>query len=89
MTLNPKVVEVLLRLISRKINHTHIFQVDYLRGLITLECMTIACIWVRYILNVRDFHKKAYRPDIYREDFVQMVCPENASALSEEVSVFY
>ena len=64
------------------------FQVDYLRGLITLECMTIGCIWVRYILNVRDFHRKAYRPDIYREEFVQMVCPENASALSEEVSVF-
>ena len=58
---------------------------DYLRGLITLECMTIACIWVSYILNVRDFHKKAFKPDVYRDEFVQMVCPENATVLNGDV----
>jgi hypothetical protein len=47
--------------------------------------MTIACIWVSYILNVRDFHRKAYRPDVYREEFVQMVCPENATVLNDQV----
>ena len=61
---------------------------DYLRGLITLECMTIACIWVSYILNVRDFHKKAFKPDVYRDEFIQMVCPENASVLTGEARAF-
>lgn len=64
------------------------FQVDYLRGLITVECMTITCIWVKYILDVRDFHRKAHRPDIYREEFVQLVCPENAMRLTNEVITF-
>lgn len=59
-------------------------KVDYLRGLITLECMTIACIWVNYIMHVRDFHKKAYRPDIYRQDFVHTVCPEFAPEFLNE-----
>jgi hypothetical protein len=47
--------------------------------------MTIACIWVSYILNVREFHRKAHKPDIYRPEFVQMVCPESDAGVDNEV----
>jgi len=57
-------------------------KVDYLRGLITLECMIIAFIWVKYIVNVRKFHAKSQKPDMYRKDFVETICPENFEPVS-------
>ena len=43
-------------------------QVDYLRGLITMESMVIICLVVSYILLLADFHKKQLPPDMLRED---------------------
>ena len=43
-------------------------QVDYLRGLITMESMVIICLVVSYIILLSDFHKKQLPPDVLRED---------------------
>ena len=43
-------------------------QVDYLRGLITMESMVIICLVVSYIRLLSDFHKKQLPPDILREE---------------------
>lgn len=51
-------------------------KVDYLRGLITLECLIILCLIGNYIINVREFHAKALPADVYRQDFMSMVVPE-------------
>ena len=44
------------------------YQIDYLRGLITMESMVIICLVVSYILLLSDFHKKQLPPDMLRED---------------------
>jgi len=44
--------------------------------------MIIAFIWVKYIVNVRKFHAKSPKPDIYRPDFVETICPENFQPVS-------
>ena len=46
----------------------NIFQVDYLRGLITLESLVIICLVVTYMMWVVEFHRKQLPPDVLRED---------------------
>lgn len=43
-------------------------KVDYLRGLITLESLIICCLWVNYIINVREFHAEKAVPDVMRDE---------------------
>ena len=43
-------------------------QVDYLRGLITLESLIVICLVVSYILVLREFHAAAHPPDVLRQE---------------------
>lgn len=43
-------------------------QVDYLRGLITLESLIVICLVVSYILVLREFHAAAQPPDVLRQE---------------------
>ena len=48
-------------------------QVDYLRGLITLESLVITCLVVNYMMWVVDFHKRQMPPDVLREDITSSI----------------
>ena len=58
-------------------------QVDYLRGLITMESMVIICLVVSYIILLSDFHKKQLPPDVLREDITNsaMLTPSNGEEI--------
>jgi hypothetical protein len=45
-------------------------KIECLRGLISLECMIIAFMWLKYIMVVRKFKKDAAPPDVYRKAFI-------------------
>jgi len=48
-------------------------KVETLRGLITIQCMTIMFMWGKYLMDVRTFNQKKYVPDLWRPDFVNRV----------------
>ena len=43
-------------------------RVDYLRGLITIECMGVAALWGNYIRMVREFNRCKSDPDAFEAD---------------------
>jgi len=47
--------------------------IELLRAIICLECMTVAFMWTKYIVAVKKFVKDNKRPDIYREEFRRRV----------------
>ncbi len=47
--------------------------IEALRGLISLECMVVAFMWVKYIMAVRKFKKDNRPPDLYRTEFRDQV----------------
>lgn len=49
-------------------------KVDCLRGLVTLECMIIICLWVRYIIHVKEFNRTKPLPDLYRKTYIDAIC---------------
>ncbi|TRY69233.1 hypothetical protein TCAL_13327 [Tigriopus californicus] len=55
-------------------------KVDYLRGLITLECLIIICLWFNYIINVREFHAQRPVPDVLSPDAMRHLLVDEASA---------
>ena len=48
-------------------------KIEALRGLITLECMVIFFMWVKYVMAVRKFKNENHPPDLYRHEFREMV----------------
>lgn len=48
-------------------------KVEVLRGLITIQCMAVSFMWVKYIMAVKKFKKEAKPPDLYREDFREQI----------------
>lgn len=48
-------------------------KVEVLRGLITLECMVVAFMWVKYVMAVKKFKRDKRPPDLYRADFRRQV----------------
>lgn len=48
-------------------------KIELLRGLITLQCMGVAFMWVKYIMAVKKFKKDNRPPDLYRSEFRQQV----------------
>ena len=59
--------------IDEGIDQLFVFQVDYLRGLITLESLVITCLVVNYMMWVVDFHKRQMPPDVLREDITSSI----------------
>ena len=47
-------------------------QVDWLRGLITVECMTIMCLFAYYIIKMREFNKLRMPPDGKNNKWVKL-----------------
>ena len=48
-------------------------KIEALRGLITIECMIIAFMWLKYIMVVKKFKKDKSPPDLQRKEFRQQV----------------
>ena len=48
-------------------------KIEALRGLITIECMIIAFMWLKYIMVVKKFKKDKCPPDLHRKEFRQQV----------------
>jgi len=46
-------------------------KVDWLRGLITVECMTIMCLFSYYIIKMREFNRLRMPPDVLRESYMR------------------
>merc|ERR1711862_869512 len=49
------------------------YNIELLRALICIECMTVMFMWTKYIVAVRKFKKDKKKPDVYREDFRRKV----------------
>ena len=66
-------------------------KIEALKGLITLECMAVAFMWVKYIITVKKFKKDNKPPDLYRPEFREQVLglrsPE-CSSRSEQPPVY-
>nr|ACO10647.1 UPF0504 protein [Caligus rogercresseyi] len=45
-------------------------EVDYLRGLISIEVLAIISLIVGYIIQLRNFHKQRAPPDVLRQDWL-------------------
>jgi hypothetical protein len=61
--------------------------IELLRAIIVLECMTVAFMWTRYIVAVKKFKKENRRPDIFREEFRRRVLPAgNAEFRDQETN---
>ena len=48
-------------------------KVEALRGLITLECMIIAFMWLKYVMVVKKFKKDKSPPDLQRPEFREKI----------------
>ena len=48
-------------------------KIEILRGLVILECMAVAFMWVKYIMAVKKFKKDNNPPDLYRPEFREQV----------------
>merc|ERR1712018_295180 len=48
-------------------------KIEALRGLITIECMIIAFMWLKYVMVVRKFKKDKSPPDLYRTEFRRQI----------------
>ena len=48
-------------------------KVEALRGLITLECMIIAFMWLKYVMVVKKFKKDKSPPDLHRPEFREKI----------------
>jgi len=44
------------------------YDIELLRALICVECLTVMFMWTKYIVAVRKFKKDNKKPDVYRED---------------------
>ena len=61
--------------------------IELLRAIIVLECMTVAVMWTRYIVAVRQFKKDNRQPDVVREEFRRRVLPAgNAEFRDQETN---
>lgn len=49
------------------------YDIELLRALICVECLTVMFMWTKYIVAVRKFKKDNKKPDVYREDFRRKV----------------
>ena len=54
-------------------NHGGGPKVEALRGLITLECMIIAFMWLKYVMVVKKFKKDKSPPDLHRPEFREKI----------------
>lgn len=52
-------------------------KVDYLRGLMTLESLVIICLWAKYIIDVKEFHRQKQPPDVLRMDVLRKLRVSN------------
>ena len=60
-------------------------RVEVLRGLISVECMAISFMWLKYYKCVKDFKKVSRLPDIFREEFVREIAnPDQAFSKVDE-----
>lgn len=46
-------------------------KVDWLRGLITVECMTIMSLFSYYIIKMREFNRSQMPPDVLRDSYMR------------------
>eukprot|EP00095_Tigriopus_kingsejongensis_P011921 maker-scaffold507_size152468-snap-gene-0.39 protein:Tk11921 transcript:maker-scaffold507_size152468-snap-gene-0.39-mRNA-1 annotation:"upf0504 protein" len=63
-------------------------KVDYLRGLITLECLVIICLWFNYIINVREFHAQRPLPDVLNNEAMRQMLVDFNSEAGYDDSIF-
>lgn len=66
--------------------HNKYTKVDYLRGLITLECLVIMSLLFYYIMNVREFHAQQFPPDVLREDLMNKMLNNRQQSSSSSSS---
>mgnify|MGYP001162932589 FL=1 len=60
-------------------------KIEVLRGLIVLEGLSVASMWLKYVMDHRKFTKEKSCPDMWREDFREKVLkPRLTSTPSEE-----
>ena len=62
--------------------------IDFLRGVITVECLAIAFMWFYYMNLVRKFNREANKPDYVRGDLMREWLVDLSAVAEEEEETY-
>ncbi|CAB4061774.1 unnamed protein product [Lepeophtheirus salmonis] len=56
-------------------------EVDYLRGLVTIEALSILSLITKYLVNLKKFHETKAPPDVLRQDWMNRLISKRVPTL--------